>query len=178
MPAPASTRTTDFLALFFADDGTIPNNPKLPLVVYRGAVDLAGTPDPEDVIEATFARNKWADIWRNGIYGYAHYHSMIHEAMGIARGRARVRFGGDGGEEVDLGPGDVAILPAGTGHQCIWSAPDLCVIGAYPRAGKYDLCRGSKADHDRAVGLIPHVRLPETDPVYGADGPLLKHWQP
>ena len=26
-------------------------------LVYRSAVDLAGTPDPEDVIEATFARN-------------------------------------------------------------------------------------------------------------------------
>ena len=25
---------------------------------------------------------------------YVHYHSMIHEALGIARGRARVRFGG------------------------------------------------------------------------------------
>ena len=69
----------------------------LPLVLYRGGIDLAGSPDPEEVIEKTFAANGWGDMWRNGIYPYVHYHSMIHEAMGIARGRAKVRFGGDNG---------------------------------------------------------------------------------
>ena len=79
----------------FADDGRIPNNPKLPLVLYRGGIDLAGSPDPELLIEKTFADNGWGDMWRNGIYPYAHYHSMIHEVMAIARGRAKVRFGGE-----------------------------------------------------------------------------------
>ena len=88
----------------FTDDGSIPNNPRLPFLVYRGAIDLSGTPDPEEVIEKTFARHGWGDMWRNGIYPYVHYHSMIHEALGIARGRARVRFGGAQGEELDLGP--------------------------------------------------------------------------
>ena len=37
-------------------------------------------------------------MWRNGIYPYVHYHSMIHEALGVARGRAKVRFGGDNGQ--------------------------------------------------------------------------------
>ena len=83
------------LALMFADDGAIPNNPRLPFLLYRNAVDLTGTPNPEEVIEKTFARHGWGDMWRNGIFPYVHYHSMIHEALGIARGRARVRFGGD-----------------------------------------------------------------------------------
>jgi len=171
-----STKVTKPIVRRFKDDGTIPNNPRLPLLLYRGGIDLSGTPDPEQVIEKAFGRNGWGDMWRNGIYPYVHYHSMIHESLGIARGRAKVRFGGDHGEEFDLGPGDVAILPAGTGHQCLWAGPDLCVIGAYPRAGKYDLCRGSKADHVKALASIPHVPLPDADPVFGVGGPLHKHW--
>ena len=94
----------------FADDGRIPNNPKLPLILYRGGIARAGSPDPELLIEKTFAGNGWGDMWRNGIYPYAHYHSMIHEAMGIARGRAKVRFGGENGEEIEIAPGDVAVV--------------------------------------------------------------------
>ena len=37
----------------FADDGNIPNN-VLPLVLYRGGIDLTGSPDPEALIEKTF----------------------------------------------------------------------------------------------------------------------------
>ncbi len=165
-------------ALMFSDDGSVPNNPRLPFLVYRNAIDLAGTPDPEDVIEATFARHGWGEMWRNGIFPYVHYHSMIHEVLGVARGRARVRFGGVQGQEIELEPGDVVVLPAGTGHQGLWAAPELVVIGAYPKTGKYDLCRGSKAEHARALETIPQVPLPETDPVHGPDGPLKSLWKP
>ena len=86
----------------FKDDGTIPNNPSLPFVLYRAGIDLVGSPDPEEIIEKTFAENGWGDMWRNGVYPYVHYHSMIHEAMAVARGRAKVRFGGDNGREIDI----------------------------------------------------------------------------
>jgi uncharacterized protein YjlB len=165
------------LAFMFADDGVIPNNPVLPLLYYRDAVDLSGTPDPEHVIETLFKRNGWGGMWRNGVYPYVHYHSQIHEGMGIARGRAKVRFGGDKGQELDIQPGDVVLLPAGTGHQCLWASPDLMVIGAYPPDGRYDLCRGSKAEHTKALQLIPQVPLPKKDPVYGENGPLIQRWR-
>ena len=97
--------------------------------------------------------------------------------MGVARGRAKVRFGGENGQELDIGPGDVAVLPAGTGHQCLWASPDLMVIGAYPKSGRYDLCRGSKAEHAKALATIPQVPMPNTDPVFGEDGPLLTLWR-
>jgi uncharacterized protein YjlB len=171
------TKRSAPMALMFADDGSIPNNPRLPLLAYRGAIDLSGTPDPEEVVEKTFAQNGWGDMWRNGIYPYVHYHSMIHEALGIARGRARVRFGGDAGEVLDIGAGDVVVLPAGTGHQCLWASPELVVIGAYPKSGKYDLCRGSKAEHARAIKAIPQVPLPDSDPVLGPQGPLMELWR-
>lgn len=165
-------------ALMFSDDGSIPNNPRLPLLLYRNALDLSGTPDPEDVIERSLARHGWVDMWRNGIYPYVHYHSMIHEVLAIARGRTRLQFGGAQGQACELGSGDIAVLPAGTGHQCLWAAPELVVIGAYPKTGRYDLCRGSRAEHARAIEAIPNVPLPDSDPVYGTDGPLLSLWRP
>jgi uncharacterized protein YjlB len=174
MPAPTKAEP---LALMFADDGAIPNNPRLPCLVYPGAIDLTGTPDPEALIEKAFARHGWGDMWRNGIYAYAHYHSMIHEALGIARGRAKVRLGGAHGRELDLNPGDVAVLPAGTGHQCLWAAPDLMVIGAYPTTGRFNICRGSKAEHAKALKSIAKVPMPDSDPVRGKHGPLMRLWR-
>ena len=160
----------------FEDDGSIPNNPVLTFVVFRGAIDLKGSATPEAVIEQTFDRNGWIARWRNGIYPYVHYHSRIHEVLGIARGRAKVRFGGENGAELDLRAGDVTVLPAGTGHQGLWVSPDLVVIGAYPPTGTYDLCRGSRAEHAKALAAIPDVPLPPTDPVHGKNGPLLALW--
>jgi uncharacterized protein YjlB len=172
----ASKRATP-ITHTFADDGRIPNNSALPLVLYRGAIDLAGSPDPEKLIEKTFAANGWGGMWRNGIYPYVHYHSMIHEAMGVARGRATVRFGGEKGEEIEIASGDVVILPAGTGHQRLMQSPDLVVIGAYPASGKYNLCRGSKAEHAKALASIPKAPQPATDPVFGSKGPLIALWR-
>ena len=101
---------------------------------------------------------------------------MIHEGMALARGRAKVRFGGSKGSEIDLNQGDVAVLPAGTGHQCLSHSNDLVVIGAYPKSGRFDLCRGSKAEHAKAINAIPKVPLPDTDPLFGQEGPLLRLW--
>lgn len=161
----------------FKDDGDIPNNP-LPFCVYSGAVDLADSADPAAIFEQLFAANGWGGSWRNGIYDYVHYHSRIHEVLGIASGQARVRFGGDGGQVVEVTAGDVAVLPAGTGHQCLGASDDFLVVGAYPPSGTYDECRGSPAEHAQALQTIPKVALPRKDPVYGNKGPLLKLWAP
>lgn len=167
------------LTFLFKDDGaSVPNNPTLPVLVYRNGIDLKGSTHPERVVEGVFAANGWGhNMWRNGIYPYVHYHSTIHEALAIARGRAKVRLGGEQGQEVDLVAGDVAVLPAGTGHQSLWDGPDLLVIGAYPPEGVYNLCRGSKEDHAKAVLSIPQVPVPTTDPVYGEGGPLTELWR-
>jgi uncharacterized protein YjlB len=160
-----------------ADDGLVPNNPKWPLVVYRSPVRLVDSLDPAAIFEELFARNGWGGSWRNGIYDYVHYHPRTHEVLGIARGRARVQFGGRKGRKIELKAGDVAILPAGTGHQRLFGSKDLLVVGAYPPSGQYDEFGASKAEHDRAVAAIAEVKPPAADPVYGRNGPLNRLWR-
>jgi uncharacterized protein YjlB len=164
-------------AIHFADDGVIPNNPKLPFIRYRGAIALKDAADPAALFEVLFEGNGWGGSWRNGIYDYVHYHPRIHEVLGVARGRARVRFGGSKGRTVRLKAGDVAILPAGTGHEALSASKDLLVVGAYPPQGRYEEYKGSAKEHARAVPMIPKVPMPRTDPVYGAKGPLLALWR-
>ena len=167
------------LTFLFKDDGQVPNNPTLPALVYKGAIDLRGTADPASAVERAFRRNGWGhNMWRDGIFPYVHYHSMIHEALGIARGHARVQLGGRSGETLDFAPGDVAVLPAGTGHQRLTGSDDLLVVGAYPPQGTYNLCRADNpADRDKALLTIPQVPVPDSDPVAGKDGPLTKLWR-
>jgi uncharacterized protein YjlB len=160
----------------FKDDGLVPNHPRWPLIVYRSPVRLAADYDPAAVFEDLFGRNGWGDSWRAGIYDFMHYHSRIHEVLGVARGKVRVLFGGALGRTLELKGGDVAILPAGTGHRCM-GAKDLLVVGAYPATGTYDECRANYPDHDRAVKTIPKVARPRKDPVYGPDGPLSGLWR-
>jgi uncharacterized protein YjlB len=160
----------------FKDDGIVPNHPVWPMILYRGAVYLPDELDPAAVFEDLFQSNGWGDSWRNGIYDYVHYHSRIHEVLGVACGRATVQFGGNRGRIVHLKVGDVAILPAGTGHKGLSESRDFLVVGAYPPFGTYDVCTTSE-DHERAIKTIPRVGRPRKDPVFGQRGPLQKAWR-
>jgi uncharacterized protein YjlB len=115
-------------------------------------------------------------MWRNGVYDYLHYHATVHEVLGVARGHARVRFGGDAGREFEIAAGDVAILPAGTGHQCLSASEDFCVIGAYPPGAKMQITLPTPQNYRKALKTIPEVKLPKTDPVRGENGPLARLW--
>ncbi|CCE00331.1 hypothetical protein [Bradyrhizobium sp. STM 3809] len=163
------------ISIVFGDDGLVPNN-SMPFLLYGRAIDV-DCHDPAAAIEHLFASHGWGDMWRNGVYDYLHYHATVHEALGVARGAARVRFGGDHGREFALAPGDVAILPAGTGHQCISASADFCVVGAYPPGPKMQITRPTPANHGRALTTIPQVPLPDTDPVLGASGALTRLWR-
>lgn len=54
----------------------------------RKAMRFGRRYDPAAVLEKIFNVHGWGDAWRNGIYDFVHYHSMIHEALGFARGSA------------------------------------------------------------------------------------------
>ncbi|HEY1259398.1 MAG TPA: cupin domain-containing protein [Stellaceae bacterium] len=173
--APAPTHDPAIEEHLFADDGLVPNNPSLPLMVYRGVLEPG--PEAADRCTARFAANGWGGAWRNGVYPHHHYHGTAHEALGIATGSARVRLGGERGEVVSLQQGDVVVIPAGVAHKCEGASPDLLVVGAYPRGQNPDLRTPGVRERERALHDIARVPLPLRDPVYGENGPLIRRWK-
>jgi uncharacterized protein YjlB len=153
------------LLLPLGDDA--PNNPRLPVLLHRGALP-AGDPA---AAEALFTRNGWEPAWRDGIYPFLHYHPNAHEALAIARGHVRVRLGGKAGVTLDLTAGDVAVLPAGTGHQAIERARDLLVVGAYPPGSAPDQLRDDPEEIEEARQRIAATPDPPCDPVTGRPYP-------
>jgi uncharacterized protein YjlB len=157
------------IAHLLAPGAGIPNHPIWPLLIYPSAVKTA-TPE---AFEELFTRNQWPAAWRNGVHPFHHFHSNGHEALGIYSGEVTVQFGGEGGITVTAKPGDVIVLPAGTGHKKLSSRGALGVVGAYPEGQLPDTCRAGK-DKLEAIVRLP---LQACDPVYGAGGPLFSHWR-
>jgi uncharacterized protein YjlB len=164
------------IAHLLPPDGAIPNHPSWPLLVYPGAVEIAG-PDPAAAFERLFDRNRWPAAWRNGVFPFHHFHTTAHEALGIYEGEVTVQFGGDGGVTITARPGDVVVLPAGTGHKKLSARGALGVVGAYPAGQRPDTCTPLVKSVRRAAEAVARVPLPECDPVFGADGPLFAHWK-
>jgi uncharacterized protein YjlB len=158
----------------FQRDGDIPNNPDLPVLIYRAA---GKSSDMAAFFKETFENHGWGGVWGNGIFDYHHFHSNAHEVLGIAKGEARIQLGGVGGGTFDVKEGDLLILPAGTGHKRLSASADFLVIGAYPEGQEnYDICRSIKDKAD-IVARIAAVPLPEKDPLTGNKGPLLDLWR-
>jgi uncharacterized protein YjlB len=158
------------------EDNHFPGNPALPLLHYQGAFNLKGK-NGAATIKKIFIENFWLRPWLNGIYDFHHYHSNNHEALGIARGTCVVQMGGENGIFLELARGDALIIPAGVSHKRIESSKDFSCVGAYSIDTDYDMKYGKAGELNISKKKISSLPLPDTDPVFGEEGPLRKYWK-
>jgi len=151
------------------EKGWVPNNERLPVLLYRGAVRAEGKPAAER-FEQLFADHGWPPQWRDTIFDYHHYHSAAHEALGVFAGFATLMLGGPDGRVVEVQAGDALVLPVGTGHCRIPGSDDFEVVGAYPRGMEWDIC--TEAPDSEARTRMRNLPYPGNDPVTGRPGPF------
>lgn len=159
----------------FEDDGRIPNNPALPLLVYPQALSEGGRNSSR--ARELLAGNGWGGSWVNSVFPHHHYHSVSHEVLIVVGGSAEITFGGPEGETVEVEAGDVVVIPAGVGHCRESAGGGFSVVGAYPKGQEdYDLRTGEEEERPGVLENIRNVPLPETDPLFGEGGPLVRRW--
>jgi len=162
----------------FSDDGIFPNNPELPLILYRRVLPSGEDGSvPTECIYSMIEDHGWGHSWSNGIFNYHHYHSTAHEVLFIQRGNVTIQFGGPQGEHYTVHAGDVVVIPVGVSHKNVQADTELNVIGAYPPGQRYDMCYGKTGERPQADRNIKSVALPLEDPVYGEGGPLQRYWK-
>ena len=160
--------------LRFADDGTVPNHPDLPVVLMRGALAPGAS---ADAIAALLEANGWGGTWRWRVFDYHHYHPNAHEVLAVALGWAELMLGGPEGERVHVEAGDVLVLPAGTGHCQVEAGAGFEVVGAYPPGQEgVEVVRAERPHGPSTLERIAAVPIPTTDPIHGEGGPLMAAW--
>ncbi|MFZ4452400.1 cupin domain-containing protein [Salibacterium aidingense] len=157
--------------MIFKDDGEIPNNEALPVILYSSVFS-----EQTEECRRIFERHNWTNSWIGGVFDFHHYHSNAHEVLGVINGEARIKIGGREGTSFDLEKGDVIVLPAGTGHKKMSSSFEFEMVGAYPDGMDYNLKTGEPGERPDVLKDIQEVPLPDQDPVFGEDGPLIEMW--
>lgn len=168
--------SAEIKTFLFSENGNFPNNPDLPVLLYKNVFDFSN-PDPASEIERAFFQNNWGGSWRNGIYNFQHYHSTAHEALGVYSGWAVVQLGGAENDPVKIEKGDLVVLPAGTAHKRLDSGDGFAVVGAYPDGQSWDMNYGKETEKENARQNISRVPLPKNDPVFGAKGKMFEFWK-
>jgi nicotinamidase-related amidase len=73
--------------IYLKTTGWIPNNPRLPVLIYRNVADFV-LPDIGAALEEMFERNGRRSLGSSNLHRDFHYHSTAHEVIGTASGSA------------------------------------------------------------------------------------------
>ncbi|KAN0112323.1 hypothetical protein V8E51_005274 [Hyaloscypha variabilis] len=157
----------------------VPNS-RLPVLVYR---DVLPSPTPESIC-AAIEPNHWI---KGGVFKHYpahHFHSVTHELYAVFKGHSRLLLGRgpldqDSGIEVELKTGDCIVLPAGVAHCCLESSEDYEYVGLYPEGSPHwdnNFCKADEQETKLKAANARAVPVPDSDPVFGAGGPLVEIW--
>ncbi|OJD19549.1 hypothetical protein AJ78_00521 [Emergomyces pasteurianus Ep9510] len=103
---------------------------------------------------------------------------------GVFQGSSTLRIGcgkydsHSSGILVPVTAGDVIVIPAGITHSCVESVNDYHYVGVYPKNAPHWRNEFGKGPVD-VVAVRKEtsaVEMPEADPVYGNEGPLMYLW--
>lgn len=157
------------------DNGIFPNN-ELPVVIYKRVLDLPFL-FPSNAVRKLFKSNNWKNSWKSGVYQYHHYHSITHEVMGVTDGSTTLLLGGESGVRIEIGEGDVIIIPAGVAHRNLGEENQITCIGAYPEGKEFDMNYGKTGERPPTDNNIKKVPMPLTDPVFGLNSGIAEYWK-
>jgi uncharacterized protein YjlB len=169
---PRPSAEIGIVRLSFEAGGQVPNNPDHPAVLARDALDGA---NDDGAVRALMEKNGWGGTWTWRVFDYHHFHPDAFEALVVASGSASLMLGGPQGETVEVKAGDAMILPPGFGHCQIAMRDGFRICGGYPRGQEtYTVLRRSDGYDEATLNEIASVPEPETDPIWGGEGPLLQ----
>mmetsp|Transcript_26849 Transcript_26849/g.53618 ORF Transcript_26849/g.53618 Transcript_26849/m.53618 type:complete len:227 (-) Transcript_26849:62-742(-) len=153
--------------LFMGYDGTFPNNPDHPLLLFRGSSKFTGD---EKECRRTLRKAGWTAPWKWIVFPYHHYHSSAWELLLCVQGAAVLKLGGETGPEVKIGVGDIMLIPPGFVHKQLASSDGFSVLGSYPSViGKdveVDELRGTATEEQ--LENILSCCAPEVEPITGS----------
>ncbi|KAF2820159.1 hypothetical protein CC86DRAFT_117738 [Ophiobolus disseminans] len=159
----------------------VPNS-NLPALIYRNVLPRPLGPE---LAKQLCEKNGWERRGEWGEIKTAHFHPNTHECYAIFQGSSRLTIGralddaGSDGVEVDVTAGDVVVVPAGVSHRSLTSEGDYRYIGVYPNAAprwRNNFCKGEES-LDKLIEEINRVEVPDSDPVFGLNGPLPQIWK-
>ncbi|RII08376.1 hypothetical protein CUC08_Gglean007786 [Alternaria sp. MG1] len=159
----------------------VPNN-ILPALIYR---DVLPVPVNPELSKRLCERNGWEKRGEWGEITIPHFHPNTHECYAIIRGSSRLALGRSkehdamDGIEVNVRTGDVIVIPAGVSHRSIESEEGFRYIGVYPKAAprwRNNHCEGDEP-MDALCLEVSNVPIPDSDPVFGTNGPLCQIWK-
>ena len=149
--------------LYMEDDGTFPNNPIYPLILFQNAYH-----ETEEAARQAIVNAGWTSPWAWGVFPYHHYHSTAWELLVCVQGSALLQLGGETGPQVQVQTGDLMLIPPGFAHKQLKSYNGFTLLGSYPPdSGHVDVLRGKPTLDQR--DNIRQCLAPKSEPLSGMD---------
>ncbi|GAB7343370.1 hypothetical protein MBLNU457_1410t1 [Dothideomycetes sp. NU457] len=168
--------------VYFLKPTTHVPNSFLPVLIYRHVL-------PEPLSEATaieyLEKNQWSHGGTFKHFPQHHFHTVTHECYAIFKGSTRYLFG-KGPLDEDVKGIEVDLYAAASSsysltHPHPYPLPHQAV---YPLTVAKDsphwdnnFCKASETETAQKAIDAHAVPIPDYDPVYGLDGPLVQLWR-